>query len=111
MKRKLGAETTSMTGGDGPREAVRGVQSSKHQHIVQPYNTDLEDFLKKLSKDAGNPSLGGICDYCGVTSKHMLKYLDKQDCQHFLAMGTYTFGKSCEFNHRTATKQHVNTIK
>ena len=60
MKRKLGAETTFMTGGDGPREAVRGVQYRKHQHIVQPYSTDLEDFLKKSRKYAGKPSLGKI---------------------------------------------------
>ena len=109
-KQKAGAETTPMTGGGGPRDAGRVGQARKYQQIVHPYSTDLEGFLNKPSKDAGNPSLVKICDYCGVTSKQLLPDLEKQDFRQFL-VGMRMFGKSCKFNHCTSIKQQVATIK
>ena len=61
-KQKSGTETTSMTGGDRNRDAVWGGHPSKRQHIVYPYIPDLEECLNKPIKDAGNSSLGKICD-------------------------------------------------
>ena len=48
--------------GGGPRGAGQGGQARKRQHIVHPYSTDLENLLKKPSKDAVNPFLEKICD-------------------------------------------------
>ena len=45
------------------RDAGWGVHTRRCQLIVHPYSTDLEEFLNKTSKDAGNPFLGKICNY------------------------------------------------
>ena len=97
-KLKVEVETTSTAVGDGPRESGRGGQARKGQHIVHPYRTDLEEFLNKPSKDAGNPSLGEICDYCGITRDQLLTDLDIQYCSQFLVMGTCMFE-----NHASST--------
>ena len=56
-KWKEGAETISITVEVGTRDAGWGYQARKRQHIVHPYSTDLENLLKKPSKDAVNPFL------------------------------------------------------
>ena len=68
-----------MIGGDIIREVGRGGQSSKHQHTVHPYSTDLDGFLKKPIKYAGNTSLGKNYDYCSVTGEQLLTDLKKKD--------------------------------
>ena len=110
-KLKAGAETTSTTGGDGPREAGQLIQFIKRHFIFHPYSIGLKEFLEKPSKDAGNPSLGGECGYCGVTSKKILTDLDKHDCRQLLVVRTCMFVKAYKFNHRKSTKQQVATIK
>ena len=57
-KQKQGSEASSRIGGDGHRDAGRGGQVRKYQHILHPYITYLEEFLRKPSKDAGNNYLG-----------------------------------------------------
>ena len=44
--------------GGGPRDVGWGGQAIKLQCIVHPYSTDMEELLKKPSKDTGDPSLG-----------------------------------------------------
>ena len=67
-----------MTWGGGSREVVRGDQARKCQLIVHTYSTNLEEFLKKPRKDAGNPTLGKFCDFCGVTSEKLQTDLKKK---------------------------------
>ena len=75
---KPGVEPTSITWGGGSREVVRGDQARKCQLIVHTYSTNLEEFLKKPRKDAGNPTLGKFCDFCGVTSEKLQTDLKKK---------------------------------
>ena len=83
----------------------------KKQRVQQPHNTDLAAFFnKKRMADAGNPPLGRICAYCGITKEQLLPELPRTDCRQFLIMGSCMFGDRCKFNHCTATTAQAKTI-
>ena len=79
--------------------------------IVQPYSAELKAMLQQPIKDAGDPPLFKILEYCGLSTDQLLPDLDKTDCRQFLVMGSCMYGKSCRFNHRTATKQQITSLK
>ena len=80
-------------------------QPPKNQKIQQPHNTDLVAFFnKKRMVDAGNPPLGQICAYCGITKEQLLPELPRIDCRQFLVMGSCMFGSKCK-NSITALRQ------
>ena len=80
--------------------------------MEQPYSTELAGFFKGLRKEAANPKLGGIANYCGITKEQLTSDLPKLDCRQFLVMlGTCMFGKICKFHHKRATKAQIETVK
>ena len=106
-KRKQDKEQTL----PGPGQGGTSPQPPKKQRVQQPHNTDLAAFFnKKRMADAGNPPLGRICAYCGITKEQLLPDLPRTDCRQFLIMGTCMFGSKCKFNHCTATTAQAKTI-
>ena len=95
----------------GPGQRGSTPKPPKKQRVQQPHNTDLAAFFnKKRMADAGNPPLGRICAYCGITKEQLLPDLPRTDCRQFLIMGTCMFGDRCKFNHCTATTAQAKTI-
>ena len=95
----------------GPGQRGSNPQPPKKQRVQQPHNTDLAAFFnKKRMADAGNPPLGRICAYCGITKEQLLPDLPRTDCRQFLVMGSCMFGTKCKFNHCTATPAQAKTI-
>ena len=110
-KRKVDVLDTRGGGHTMEKDENTGKKRNNGDRIVHPYSTDLEEFFKQPLKDAGNPGLSKICDYCGITRQQLLPELTSKDCQQYLVMGHCMFGKTCKFDHRTATKKQIFEIK
>jgi len=99
-------EGSTAQGDDEPRNKRKNAG-----RLVHPYSHELAEFFKQPLKDAGNPGLTRICEYCGISRKQLLPELSSKDCEQFLVMGTCMFGTNCKFDHRTATKKQISEIK
>ena len=111
VKRNRGLDTSVESSGRAPTDPGEPEQKKQKGSMEHPYSTELAEFFKGSLRDAGNPKLGAIAIYCGITKEQLLPDFAKQDCRQFLVMGTCLFGKGCKFHHRTANKTQIETIK
>lgn len=112
--RKRKAQANDTKEGDvsgGKEEEKPNSKKNNVSRVVHPYSTDLAEFFEQPLKDAGNPGLSRICEYCGISRKALLPDLTSRDCEQFLVMGKCMFGNNCKYDHRTANKKQIANVK
>ena len=91
-------------------EAPGGTKKKQKTRVNHPYSKELAEFFKKPYLAAGQPSLNSMCAYSGVTQEQLVPNLARNECRSWIIMGKCMFGDKCKFQHRTATKDEVESI-
>jgi len=76
-KRKKGSDIVGASSGKASTDPRVPEQKKQKGRMEQPYSTELADFFKGPCRDAGNPKLGAIANYCGITKEKLIPDLPK----------------------------------
>ena len=82
----------------------------KSTGLVQTDSAELKNISDLQMRDANNPGINHIFDFCAVSKEYVMPNFGPQDCMQFLLTGNCKYGKTCKFYHKNATRVQVAGI-
>ena len=82
----------------------------KATRLIQPYSVEMKNTFDLPMKEANNPGINCICEFCVVSKESLIPNLGPKYCIQLLFTGNCKYRKTCKFGHKTVTKVQIVVI-